>query len=275
MIIDDLPSISIANDSDEIAIEQGTATKKITKGNFLQEVTSAISSLLSSLSGKVSKSGDTMSGNLEVDNTSPGTILKNTAMDVTDSSYTQNNSTGFRLRDKNGENVATITDRYLANGSTGLWLTGWKTVNGSNIANSLGLYVDKNGNRVVDISDAVPWLSVLGLGTSGALPITPAQGGTGATSLDTFFVDQKTTITTTPSSADVLMTYSYGTYRIAVSGSQTVFPGNYGILEVITAADYGMLRFTKANSTDTKLYVRTYNTVSRTWYDSNWRVIGT
>lgn len=45
MIIDDLPSISIANDSDEIAIEQGTATKKITKGNFLQELNTALGAM--------------------------------------------------------------------------------------------------------------------------------------------------------------------------------------------------------------------------------------
>ena len=164
MIIDDLPSISIANDSDEIAIEQGTATKKITKGNFLQEIVSSISSLISDISGKVSKAGDTMTGNLEIDNTSPGEILKNTATDVTDSSYTQNNSTGFRLRDKNGKNVAIITDRYLANGATGLWLTGWKTVNGTDINNALALYVDKNGNRIIGVSDPAPWRSALGLG---------------------------------------------------------------------------------------------------------------
>lgn len=164
MIIDDLPSISIANDSDEIAIEQGTATKKITKGNFLQEIVSSISSLISDISGKVSKAGDTMTGNLEIDNASPGEILKNTATDVTDSSYAApTNSMGFRLRDKNGKNVAIITDRYLADGSTGLWMSGWKTVNGTAISNNLSLYVDKDGNRVVDLYPAV-WRDALGLG---------------------------------------------------------------------------------------------------------------
>lgn len=112
----------------------------------------------------VNKAGDTMSGNLEIDNTSPGEILKNTALDVTDSSYTQNNSTGFRLQDKNGKNVAIITDRYLANGATGLWMTGWKTVNGTNINNALSLYVDKNGNRIIGVSDPAPWRTALGLG---------------------------------------------------------------------------------------------------------------
>lgn len=144
---------------------------QVTAGGELQTANTNISTLASdvsaldtALSGKVSKAGDTMTGNLEIDNTSPGEILKNTALDVTDSSYTQNNSTGFRLRDKNGKNVAIITDRYLANGATGLWMTGWKTVNGTDINNALSLYVDKNGNRIVGVSDPAPWRSALGLG---------------------------------------------------------------------------------------------------------------
>ena len=129
----------------------------------LNDIQDEIIQNASDINGKVSKAGDTMTGNLEIDNTSPGEVLKNTAMDVTGSSYTTNNSIGFRLQDKNGKNVAIITDRYLANGSTGLWLTGWKTVNGSDTNNSLGLYVDKNGNRLVAIPDPAPWRSALGL----------------------------------------------------------------------------------------------------------------
>ena len=129
----------------------------------INEHESDISTLDTALSGKVSKSGDTMSGNLTIGDSSPGVVGINSAMDVTDSSYTRTNSTGFRLQDKNGKNVAIVSDRYLANGSTGLWLTGWKTVNGSNFSNNLSLYVDKNGNRVVDLSPA-PWRSALELG---------------------------------------------------------------------------------------------------------------
>lgn len=154
----------------------------------LASAETAIEDLQTDVDNKISKSGDVMTGNLEIDNTSPGAILKNTAMDVTDSSYAPTvNSTGFRLRDKNGINVAIIADRYFSDGSTGLWLTGLKNVNGSNFSNSLGLYVDKNGNRVVGISDAAPWRQALGLGTNGALPITIAQGGTGSTTKN--FVD--------------------------------------------------------------------------------------
>lgn len=144
---------------------------QVTAGGEFEELATLIASaqaaleaLSTALSGKVSKAGDTMSGNLEIDSTSPGEILKNMAMDIADSSYAAPaNSMGFRLRDKNGKNVAIITDRYLANGSTGLWMTGWKTVNGSNFSNTLGLYVDKDGNRVVDLYPAA-WRSALGLG---------------------------------------------------------------------------------------------------------------
>ena len=85
-------------------------------------------------------------------------------MAETRENYTQNNSHGFRLQDKNGKNVAIITDRYLTNGATGLWLTGWKTVNGTDINNALSVYVDKNGNRIIGVSDPAPWRSALGLG---------------------------------------------------------------------------------------------------------------
>lgn len=109
----------------------------------------------------VLKSGDTMSGNLNIGNGSPGIILKTTAMDATASSYAStSNSYGFRLRDKNDKNVAIITDRYLSNGSTGLWLSGWKTVNGTTFNNILGIYVDKDGNKVVDLYPA-PWRTAL------------------------------------------------------------------------------------------------------------------
>lgn len=133
--------------------------KKV-KTDVLSALNTAVEKIYVALGNKVDKAGDTMTGNLEIDNTSPGTILKNTAMDVTDSSYTQNNSTGFRLRDKNGKNVAIIADRYLANGTTGLWMTGWKTVNGTAISNNLSLYVDKDGNRVVDLYPSV-WRAAL------------------------------------------------------------------------------------------------------------------
>lgn len=167
MIIDDLPSISIANDSDEIAIEQGTATKKITKGNFLQEVTSAISSLLSSLSGKVSKSGDTMSGNLFINspiNTNYGIYEQSDYLDSTSAPSNDTYTIGLRFRDKKNVQTGMFNNGYLTTGNVVTQMIAQRPVNGSNVQNLLRLGVMLDGTRAVTLSDPAAWRSALGLG---------------------------------------------------------------------------------------------------------------
>lgn len=146
MIIDDLPSISIANDSDEIAIEQGTATKKITKGNFLQEIVSSISSLISDISGKVSKSGDTMTGML---------FQRSTNIDInqTQSAWGDNY---LLLLDKNNARVAGAR-AYQNNGFDGIQISGH---NGST-ENALRLGTKSDGSRNVYVTDPAAWRSAL------------------------------------------------------------------------------------------------------------------
>lgn len=109
------------------------------------------------------KTGGTITGSLGISSTSPAIYMSNTNADVTLSSYTAFNSVGIRLRDANGKNVAIITDRYMADGKTGLWLSGWKTVNGTDVSNGLYLYVDKNGNRVVEVSEGAPWRKAINI----------------------------------------------------------------------------------------------------------------
>lgn len=164
MIIDDLPSISIANDSDEIAIEQGTATKKITKGNFLQEVTSAISSLLSSLSGKVSKSGDTMTGNLEIDESDPSVFLKNTGADTSRSSDEIIRAWTFGAKDKNNKYAAYWQSTFQTNGRMNMALSARRIVGGLNVDNTITLKINNDGTRLVSLSDPAVWRDALGLG---------------------------------------------------------------------------------------------------------------
>lgn len=161
MIIDDLPSISIANDSDEIAIEQGTATKKITKGNFLQEVTSAISSLLSSLSGKVSKAGDTMTGDLILQNAS--CITQDTR--ITSGTTPSSNIYGraVYLNDSVRFNVGTWQIMALTNGCEGFQLVAGKKANNVNKFNYIRMLVDANGDPVVELSNPAAWRTALGL----------------------------------------------------------------------------------------------------------------
>lgn len=131
---------------------------------------------------KVSKAGDTMTGNLSIDDSSPGVIATATDRDSAAAAAANGNSVGFRLQDKNGNTVAIYTDRYETTGEHGAFLSGYRMVNGSHIGNALRLLVDAAGNKIVKLSSAAAWRAALGLGNaSGALPITVEQGGTGAT----------------------------------------------------------------------------------------------
>lgn len=167
MIIDDLPSISIANDSDEIAIEQGTATKKITKGNFLQEVTSAISSLLSSLSGKVSKAGDTMTGTLFVErdvNADAYHAAKTTLYSIneppTSSTHTLYSLVAY---DKDSNIIGYLRDYIGKDGSTGVDLNARNLVNGSGLTNGISLTMKPDGTREVAVTSPTAWRTALGV----------------------------------------------------------------------------------------------------------------
>lgn len=108
------------------------------------------------------KTGGTLTGNIGISSGSPGVYLNNPDLDVTASSYTAGNSVGLRLRDKNNKIVAMVTDRRESDGRTGVWITGWKTVNGADTSNGLSLYIDKDGHKVVSVSEAAPWRTAIG-----------------------------------------------------------------------------------------------------------------
>lgn len=161
MIIDELPSISIANDSDEIPIEQGTATKKITKGNFLQEIVSSISSLISDISGKVSKAGDTMIGELIVQNSAISE--KSTTADTTDDAPASITYWDTKHTDKNNRVAAYWETAYSTTGTSRTTLRARRNVNGSNVNNGFALEVNKNGEKFVSFDNPAAWRDALGL----------------------------------------------------------------------------------------------------------------
>lgn len=85
----------------------------------------------------------------------------------------------------------------------------------------------------------------------------------------------RSSITTAPSSVDEIMSYLQGVYRVGISGSQSIFPANYGLLEIIICDSYGMARFTQINSSMSKIWTRLWNRNDNTWYDSTWiNVVG-
>lgn len=167
MIIDDLPSISIANDSDEIAIEQGTATKKITKGNFLQEIVSSINSLISNISGKVSKAGDTMTGTLFVErdvNADAYHAAKTTLCSI-DEPPTSSTHTLYSLvaYDKDSNIIGYLRDYIGTDGSTGVDLNARNLVNGSGNTNGISLVMKPDGTREVAVTAPAAWRTALGV----------------------------------------------------------------------------------------------------------------
>lgn len=142
---------------------------------------SDISALDTALSGKVSKAGDTMTGDLILQDgsciTQDTRITSGTApsSDIYGKSVYLNDSARF--------NVGTWQIMSLVNGREGFQLVAGKKVNDVNKFNYIRMLVDANGNPVVEMNGSAAWRSALGLGTSGALPITVAQGGTGQTAV--------------------------------------------------------------------------------------------
>lgn len=133
------------------------------------------------LDGKVSKAGDTMTGDLNM----LDAAHHMDSDEITIGTRPESNKWSKRItfRDSARKTFARVQGYQGSNGSVGIQLIGEQTVNGENKTNYLGLYVSDTGASVVDISSAA-WRKALGLGnTNGALPLTIAQGGTGSTGI--------------------------------------------------------------------------------------------
>ena len=130
-------------------------------------------------SGKVSRSGDTMTGPL---------ILKESlhcmdSPDITLGSRPDANkwSKAIAFRDSVQKSIARLQAFHGSNGWAGLQIYGEQQVNGETKSNLLGLYMTDDGTPYVSINYPAAWRRALGLGSAtGALPLTAAQGGTGA-----------------------------------------------------------------------------------------------
>ena len=126
------------------------------------------------LSNLLSKTGDTVTGPFAIKSSN-----------IQHGTYTNANVVGdnrLLFQDKNGTSFGYIAPYVTNSGSEGLNFRATRTVGSSSISNFLSLYIDASGNKIVALSDPDKWRTALGLGTSGALPVTIAQGGTGATS---------------------------------------------------------------------------------------------
>ena len=133
----------------------------------------------------VRRSGDTMTGLLNIERTMPGVIGKVTNRASEDTAEANANSYGFRIVDKNNNPVAVYTDRYETSGENGALIGGYRMVDGTLYGNILRILITPAGIPVVYVTSPAAWRKALQIGSStGAFPLTVEQGGTGNTSVD-------------------------------------------------------------------------------------------
>lgn len=133
--------------------------------------------------GKVNRSGDTMTGALTMNGADIN--LRSTANTIGTLPATSQSDRRVYFRDKLNAIFGKLQSVFFTDGRVGVQLGAQRTVNSNTIENLLTLTVDANGNRIVGVSSALPWRNALGLGTNGNLPLTIAQGGTGNTGVVT------------------------------------------------------------------------------------------
>lgn len=123
----------------------------------------------------VYRGGDTMTGSLNLKGNNVEDGVQVSAETVPSRLY---------FKDKNDAAIGYVAVDFLSDGRQGTILRSQRTINGSLVSNYLGLFIDNSGTRQVLVNEAAAWRKMLGIGSSaGALPITIAQGGTGATSV--------------------------------------------------------------------------------------------
>lgn len=156
--------------TDEAAIISGSGTRvydslKKNYENNNQRIVSIESRLndvdASALERKVSKSGDTMTGDLFMTGGSR-VITRNPTIDNTSSSLpSQADQIYAMLQDKNSNMTSVLYARQETNGRISTRLGTVRPVNGSNVWNTLEMYVAADGTKIIVVSDPSAWRSAL------------------------------------------------------------------------------------------------------------------
>lgn len=127
----------------------------------------------------VEKSGDTMTGDLEM--ADGKSLLQNASTLVVGTRPSSNLFTNpISFRDKLKTLYAKLQGIFLTDGRVGLQLLAARTVSGTNYENRIGLYIDETGASSVVVTAADAWRTALGLGAAAtrAVATSPASGST-------------------------------------------------------------------------------------------------
>ena len=112
----------------------------------------------------VKKSGDTMTGDLRIkESSNPCLLLQNTDIDITATSMTAVKYSTLYFRDKNNESNAYVQSWQSTNGNTNLGLYARrKDENNADVVNGITLTMARNGTRTVSVSTPAGWRSAIG-----------------------------------------------------------------------------------------------------------------
>ena len=112
------------------------------------------------ISGKVNKSGDTMTGNLTINNAQ--VMVKEN--DITSGSNPSSDvwGKGFRINDSAGANIAHTRAIKYTSGKQGIQVEAQRAISGTNYFNSLNMLIDAAGTKTIEVSDAAAWRSAIG-----------------------------------------------------------------------------------------------------------------
>ncbi len=157
---------------------EGISTTFTSQISALQASTTAISTTASAIrttaNSKVSKTGDTMTGNLYINNN--GILLTDSGMALGTTASTNHYEAGILFRDNSTNNIGYFKPYSLTNGQQGVYIESVQNINGTNQYNTLRIGVNAAGVREITINDpAKPaWRKALGL--PGKFKITYANG---------------------------------------------------------------------------------------------------
>lgn len=160
---------------DKLRTDVVTISSQVLDTNQKQQINTNI--------GSVQKAGDTMTGTLY---TNGNFYVKKIGAQADTSLTAPTSQTTWTTGhlDKNSKYAAYWQTLLKTTGEVQTAFYNRRIVNGKDVSNGLNLLIDKDGKRSVTVSEQGIWRKALGLGSStGALPITVAQGGTGQTAI--------------------------------------------------------------------------------------------
>lgn len=147
----------------ELDAEVGDTSTMTTTATDLASAVNELDGDISTLSsGKVSKTGDTMTGDLVVSgNSTPIISVKNTDMDYSAASLASVEESLLGFQDTNNNLVGNVGVFEETNGTDNISMVIRKSVSGTPVENAVVMSVDKNGNRSVAFSDSSVWRTAL------------------------------------------------------------------------------------------------------------------